>query len=99
MPQIVLTEEQARTLAEAQGPVEVLDPQGRPVASLRRFDAHDVEAIERYKRNRAKPREPGIPSEQVQAHFRRLEEIRQKEGMDLPKALELLQRMRAGERV
>ena len=40
MPQIVLTEEQARTLAEAQGPVEVLDPQGRPVASLRRFETN-----------------------------------------------------------
>jgi hypothetical protein len=99
MPQIVLTEEQALTLAEAQGPVEVPDPQGKPVASLRLFDARDIEAIERYKRNRGKPRGPGIPSEQVQAHFRRLDGIRQKEGMDLPKALDLLRRMRAGEQV
>jgi antitoxin (DNA-binding transcriptional repressor) of toxin-antitoxin stability system len=98
MPHIVLTDEQVRVLSESQGPVEVLDTQGRPVASLTTLDAADLEAIERYKRNRGK-QEPGIPAEQVQAHFRRLEEIREKEGMDLPKALELLRRMRAGEQV
>ena len=42
MPHIVLTEEQARVLAEAQGPVEVHDPQGRAVASLQLFDAFDL---------------------------------------------------------
>jgi hypothetical protein len=97
MPQIVLTEEQARTLAEAQGPVEVLDPQGKPVASLQRFDAHDIEAIERYKRNRGKPRPPGIPSERVQAFLRKLHEIADREGIDEAKVRELLRRVRAGE--
>jgi hypothetical protein len=98
MPQIVLTEEQARMIAETSGQLDVVDPQGRPVASMRVFDAHDLEALERYKRNKGKQVQ-GVPSEQVQAHFRRLEEIREKEGMDLPKALDLLRRMRAGEEV
>jgi hypothetical protein len=98
VPQIVLTEEQARIVREANSTVEVQDDQGRTVAHLTPLSAQDIEAIERFKR-RGQPREPGIPSQQVQAHFRRLEEIRQAEGMDLAKALELLRRMRAGEQV
>lgn len=98
MPHIVLTDEQVRVLSESQGPVEVRDDQGRLVASLKALEPADIEAIERYKQRRA-TQKPGIPSEQVQAHFRRLEEIREKEGMDLPKALDLLRRMQAGEQV
>src|SRR5262249_42885352 len=100
MPRIVLTEEQIRILKEANGAVDVVDSEGRPVASLRPFDARDLEAIERHKRRLGSDvQEPGMPGEQVQAHFRQLEEIRHKEGMDLPKALELLRQMRAGEQV
>jgi hypothetical protein len=98
MSHIVLTDEQVRVLSESHGAVEARDAQGRPVASLRVLDAIDLEAIERHKQRRGKM-EPGIPAEQVEAHFRRLEEIRQEDGMDLPKALELLRRMRAGEQV
>lgn len=98
MQRIMLTEEQSRLLAEAKE-AEVYDSQGQLVSFLRWHEPMDVEAIARHLRRRGQPKEPGIPSEQVQAHFRRLEEIRQREGMDLPKALELLRRMRAGEQV
>jgi hypothetical protein len=40
---------------------------------------------------------PLIPSEQVQAQLRRLEEIRQNEGLDEGKMLDLIRRMQAGE--
>jgi hypothetical protein len=43
------------------------------------------------------PGGPRVPSGQVQAHLRRLEEIRQKDGLDEAKMLELLKRIRAGE--
>jgi hypothetical protein len=99
MQKLVLTEEQVRLVREAKGHVDVVDPQGQPFASLRVLDAADLEALERHRRSRGQPRQPGIPAEQVQAHFRRLEEIRQSEGMDLEKALDLLRRMRAGEQV
>jgi hypothetical protein len=99
MPHIVLTDEQAKILAQTTEPVEVRDSRGRTVAQLTLLDPMEVEAVERWKRTRGAKQEPGVPSEQVQAHFRRLEEIRRQEGMDLPKALELLRRMRAGEQV
>ena len=100
MPHIVLTEEQSRVLAESKASLEVYDSTGQLVSFLKWFEPMDAEALARHLRQRDLPKEPGIPSEQVQAHFRRLEEIRQRDGgMDLPKALELLRRMRAGEQV
>jgi antitoxin (DNA-binding transcriptional repressor) of toxin-antitoxin stability system len=98
MPHIVLTEEQARILTQASLPVEVRDEQGRTVARLTPLDPEEIEAIERWKHSRNSG-DVGVPSEQVQAHFRRLEEIRQRDGLDLTKALDLLRRMRAGEQV
>lgn len=99
MQRIQLTEEQSRILAESKDNIEVYDSNGQLVSFLKWFEPMDAEAVARHLRRRGLPKEPGIPSEQVQAHFRRLEEIRQREGMDLPKALELLRRMRAGEQV
>jgi hypothetical protein len=96
MPHIVLTEEQARVVLGAADGVEVRDVQGRTVAHLTPLSAGDIEAIERYKRSRGQ-QQAGVPGEQVQAHFRRLHEIREHEGMDTPRALELLRRMRAAE--
>jgi hypothetical protein len=69
------------------------------VASIRRFSAVEREVIERHKRRQGLPKEPGIPSAVVRAHLLRLEEIRQKEGMDEAKMKDLLRRMRAGEEV
>lgn len=37
MPHIVLTEEQARVVSEAEGVIEVRDPRGQPLASLMVF--------------------------------------------------------------
>jgi hypothetical protein len=98
MPHIVLTEEQARILAQAGESLEVRDPKGEAVAYLSPLDAFELESIRLWKETRDNPG-PGIPSEQVQDHFRRLEVIRQREGMDIDKALELLRKMRAGEEV
>ncbi len=78
--------------------VEVRDEQGRTVAHLTPLHPADIEAIEQSKRARAAG-EPRVPAEQVQAHLRRLGEIRQSEGMDEAKMLNLLQRLRAGEQI
>ena len=95
---ITLTPEQARIVQETTRFVEVRDEQGKPVGNLTLLSAEDLEAIEHYKRTRGHNR-PGIPSAQVQAHLRRLEEIRAKEGMDRTKLHDLLRRMQAGEEV
>jgi hypothetical protein len=99
MPHIVLTEEQVRVLTEVGlgGQLEVRNPQGQSVASLRVFDAWDLEAIERHKHNQGKKREPGIPSARVQAFLQKLHEIAEREGIDEAKVRELLRRERAGE--
>ncbi len=98
MPQIILTEEQARVLEGTSESVEVRDPHGRILAFLRPLDPDLVETILECKRRLASS-EPRISSEQVQAHLRKLEEIRQREGMDREKMLDLLRRLRAGEEV
>jgi antitoxin (DNA-binding transcriptional repressor) of toxin-antitoxin stability system len=98
MNRITLTAEQAQIVLQASSPVTVCDDKGRTVATLTPLDPADIEAIERSKRNRAAG-EPLIPSEHVQAHLRRLEEICQSEGMDEAKMLDLLRRMQAGEQV
>lgn len=98
MSHIVLTAEQARIVAESAGQVEVRDETGRIVGSLRALTPEDIQAIEHWKRVR-RTKGPGIPSAQVQAHLRRLEEIRQQEGMDEAKMRDLLRRMQAGEQV
>jgi hypothetical protein len=98
MPQIVLTDQQAQILQEAKEPVEVRDPLGRIVSFLQPMDAIDAEAVARHRNKRSQPRET-VPAAKVQAHLRRLEEIRQAEGMDDAKMHELLRRMQAGEEV
>jgi antitoxin (DNA-binding transcriptional repressor) of toxin-antitoxin stability system len=98
MKHIVLTAEQARVALEAGEPVEVRDQQGRTVAHLTPLHPADVEAIEQSKRARGTGG-PRVPSDQVQAHLQRLGEIREREGMDEAKMLDLLRRLRAGEQV
>jgi hypothetical protein len=78
--------------------VEVRNRQGRLLALLSPLDPDLADTILECKRRLASD-EPRIPSEQVQAHLRRLEEIRRSEGMDRAKMLDLLRRMRAGEQV
>jgi hypothetical protein len=98
MNYITLTPEQVQIVLQSKGPIAVRDERGRTIANLTPLNPEDIEAIERFKRHRAAG-EPLIPSEQVQAHLRRLQEIRQREGMDEAKMLDLLRRMRAGEEV
>jgi hypothetical protein len=95
---ITLTPEQARVLQETTQFVEVRDEQGKTVGNLTLLAPEDLEAIEHFKRTRGHNK-PGIPSEQVQAHLRRLAEIRSTEGMDRTKMHDLLRRMRTGEQV
>jgi len=57
-----------------------------------------AETIRECKRRLASS-EPRIPSEQVRAHFRKLEEIRQRGSLDREGMLEVLRRLRAGEKV
>ena len=96
MPQIILTDEQARILREAKEAVEVRDPLGRILSFLQPMDSLDAEAVARHRNTRNQPRET-VPAAKVQAHLRRLEEIRQAEGMDEVKMRDLLGRMQAGE--
>jgi hypothetical protein len=63
---------------------------------LQRFDAIDIAALERFRRTRGKS-QPGIPSAQVQAFLRKLQEIADTEGIDQTKLEELVRRVRAGE--
>jgi hypothetical protein len=76
----------------------VRDDQGQVVAHLTPLSPADLEAIAQSKRARAAGESP-VPSDHVQAHLRRLAEIRASEGLDEPKMLDLLLRMRVGEQV
>jgi hypothetical protein len=98
MRHIVLITEQAQVVRGAKGPIEVRDEQGRTVAHLSPLLPGDLEAIEKSKRFRGAGG-PRVPSAQVQAHLRRLEEMRQGGDMDQAKMLDLLRRLRAGEQV
>jgi hypothetical protein len=98
MPQIILTDEQTRILQEAKEAVEVRDPLGRILSFLQPIDSLDAEAVSRHRSMRNQPRET-VPAAKVQAHLRRLEEIRRTEGMDEAKMHDLLGRMQAGEEV
>lgn len=99
MQRIQLSEEQSRILVEAKDNVEVYDSNGQLVSFMKWFEPMDAEAMARHLRQRGLPKEPGIPSAQVQAHLRKLEEIRQREGMDETKMRDILRRLRAGEEV
>jgi hypothetical protein len=98
MAHLVLTPDQARVVAEAKDNVEVRDPDGRTLALLTVLEPADAQVVARYRQTRDTPRE-AVPSDQVQAHLRKLEEIRKREGLDEGRMLQLLRRMRAGEEV
>jgi hypothetical protein len=98
MPHIILTEEQVQILAQAGGPVEARDAQGRALACLTPFGPVEAELIARSKQSQAAGG-PCIPSTQVQAHLQKLQEISGGEELDEARLLELLRRLRAGEGV
>jgi hypothetical protein len=70
MPEIILTEEQARILARATTAVLVRDPNGSPVGSI---DPREAAVIEEAKR-RLREGQRGVPGHQVQAHLKTLQE-------------------------
>lgn len=99
MQRIQLTEEQSRILAESKESIEVYDSNGQLVSFLKWFEPEDAEAVARHLRRRGLPKEPGIPSERVQAMLRRFEEIDRTEGMTREKMEEILRRVKAGEAI
>ena len=99
MKRIQLNEEQSRILAEGEEleNIEVYDAQGKLVSFVKRFHPDDVPVIAKHLRRRGQPKEPGIPSERVQAMLRRFEEIDRTEGMTREKMEEIVRRVKAGE--
>jgi hypothetical protein len=98
MPHIVLTEDQAQILSQAAGPVEIRTNDGRPVARAILLSADDIEDIQQSRRSKASGG-TRVPSEQVQAHLKRLEEIDRVTPLDEARVLDLIRRMRAGEEI
>lgn len=98
MTAMILTEEQEKLIAQVAEPVEVRDTRGRFLGVFSPVSPADADALAQVRKARAAGG-PRIPSAQVQAHLRRLNEIRQTEPLDEARMLELLRRMQAGEEV
>lgn len=99
MQRIQLSEEQSRILAQSKETIEVYDSNGQLVSFMKWFEPMDADAVARHLRRRGLPKEPGIPSERVQAMLRRFEEIDRTEGMTPEKMQEILRRIKAGETI
>ncbi len=99
MQRIVLTDEQSRILENAKDKVEVYDSRGRLVSFLRWNDPRHAEAMAWHLHRLEGPKEPGVPSDRVQAFLRRLEEIEHTEGITPEKVREVLQRVKSGEAI
>jgi hypothetical protein len=95
MAQLILTEEQARVVAGAQEPVQLCDPQGNIVATLKpAFTAEDIAEAKR----RLAVNGPRYTSEQVQEHLRALqEEWDRTGGFDRDYMHAFLDKLRAGD--
>jgi hypothetical protein len=96
MPHIVLTEEQTRVVVGATEAVQLLDPDGRFLASLQPLGPEDLAALEHYRRNRDR-QQPTIPGERVQALLQKLHQLEETEGVDRAKVDALLLKVKAGE--
>ena len=71
MPEIVLTEEQVRTIAEAEGDVFVRDARGNVYTSIR--FALTAEQMAQIVKRRAEPKGRSIPAARVRAHLEALQ--------------------------
>jgi hypothetical protein len=98
MPQIILTEEQARIVAQATGSVEVRTPEGKSIGAFSPLSPEEIEVIALCKRRMARGG-PRYSAAEVRARLLRLEEISRREPLDKALVMELLRRMRAGEEV
>jgi hypothetical protein len=98
MAHIILTLEQVQALQSASGPLEVRDEQGRPVGRLTALTPIELDMIERARQMRTAGGHR-VSTAQLLGYLDRLGQIRDAEGLDEPKMLELLGRLRAGEQV
>jgi len=93
MVQLILTEEQARTLRQAQETVQLCDPRG---IVLGRFQPEYGEELIAELRRRAAAPGPRFTGEQVRSHLRALQEAWDREGgFDRERMIQLLQELRA----
>jgi hypothetical protein len=96
MPQIVLTDEQTRIVAQATGPVELRSAEGKILGAFQPLSPEEAEAVARYLRTKDS-RGPGIPSARVQAMLQEFHEIDEREEMTREKMEEILRRVKAGD--
>jgi hypothetical protein len=96
MPHIVLTAEQAQILREASETVELRDDQGEVL--IRILSPAEAVLVAKARRRLARA-VPGYSGADIQARFRKLEEISRREELNEEKVNELLRRMRAGETI
>jgi hypothetical protein len=96
MKEVILTDEQAKVIADANGPVEVRDSAG---TILFQIDSTDARALaDHRKRKQSGISEPGVPTEQVEAFLQRLEaEWNQSGPFDLARAEEIFSQMNVRE--
>ena len=101
MSHIVLTEEQARIIAESKEGVEVRDPGGEAIVAYLtplspEESAQIAEAIQRHAERGTESRQ-GVPSSRVEAMLQKFHEIDRTEGMTSEKAREIVRRTVSGE--
>jgi hypothetical protein len=86
MTQLILTEEQAKLIRNANGPVQICDPKGnvvgqaRPNTPLDQLDAIDREAVENHIKRRQHHKEKGYSSNHMRATVDALEKEWERTG-------------------
>jgi hypothetical protein len=94
MPELILTEDQAKRVAQANSPVEVRDPRGN---WLGRLDPQEAAIVAELLNRRGKPQK-GIPAHKVQEHLRALQaEWDRLGGFDREYMQAFLEKLRAGD--
>ncbi len=91
MPQIVLTDDQARVVTQATEPVELRDVKGRLIACLPLPLEAEIAEI----RRRLASNQRRWPAAKVESLLAELDEIRNREGMDADRLQAMLARFRA----
>ena len=97
MPQIVLTPEQMRIVSLGEGPVDVVDPDGRPLANMRLHSAESLEVLTHWKRSGPLPPKRGMSGAKVLEFLNRLNEFAEQGRVEEATVMEILRRMREEE--
>jgi hypothetical protein len=96
MPQIILTEEQAKIISEAREPIILTDDAGTVRIVSEPFDA--IALANHHRRKASGVRVKGMSGQQVQELFRALEAEKERTGqIDAARAQEILAQFRAEE--